>query len=83
MNYLMLSCKKASALIDRKSLVGLTTKERMRLKMHVSMCDACTTYQKQSLLLDKFLYNHINSGDGNNILLFDDKGLKEKINSKL
>lgn len=79
----MLSCKKASALIDRKSLISLTTKEKMRLKMHVSMCDACTAYQKQSLLLDKLFYNHIHSGNGNNILLFDNIELKEKIISKL
>lgn len=61
MNYLMLSCQKAAALIDKKSLFGLTTKEKMMLKMHTSMCDFCTAYQKQSLHLDKFLYNHIHS----------------------
>ena len=83
MNYLMLSCKKATALIDKKSLFGLTTKEKMMLKMHISMCDFCTAYQKQSLLLDKFLHNHIHSENGNNSLLIENNELKEQIISKL
>jgi len=81
MNYLMLSCQKAAALIDKKSLFGLTRKEKMMLKMHTSMCDICTAYQKQSLLLDKFLHSHIHS-DNKNIVIANEK-LKEQIILKL
>lgn len=82
MNFLMLSCQKASALIDKKNILGLTMKEKVMLKMHTSMCDFCTAYQKQSLLLDKFLEHHIHT-DSKNILLIENAELKEQIISKL
>ena len=82
MNFLMLSCKKASALIDKKSLFGLTWKEKVMLHMHTSMCDFCTAYQKQSKLIDGVLHKHISASE-KNILLVENKELKEKIISKL
>ena len=55
----MLSCKRATELIEKKSLVGLTVKENARLHMHTAMCDGCTAYRKQSLLIDRLLQHHI------------------------
>jgi len=28
------------------------------LRMHTTMCDGCTAYQKQSLLIDNLLHHH-------------------------
>lgn len=54
----MLSCKKASELIDKKLLVKLSVKENMMLQIHTGMCDACKSYQKQSKTIDKLLENY-------------------------
>jgi hypothetical protein len=53
MHTLFLSCLKATELVEKKMHFGLTPKERMQLKMHKMMCDACTSYEKQSLFLEK------------------------------
>jgi len=55
MNILFLSCLKATELIEKKLLFKLSFSERVRLKMHKAMCDACTMYEKQSNVLDKAL----------------------------
>ena len=59
MDMLMLSCTKATALIDRRTIAGLTVAEKMQLAMHTSMCKYCTRYQKQSELIDKLLNRYI------------------------
>jgi len=55
MNILFLSCLKASALIEKKLHVRLTFQERLQLKMHKMMCEACTRYEQQSILLENGL----------------------------
>ena len=80
MNILMLSCKKASELIDKKSVVKLSMKENVMLHMHTSMCDACTAYQKQSKILDDLLQKHIHETKIPEII---NNELKQQIISKL
>ncbi len=53
MNILFLSCLKATELIEKKMHFKLNRKEKMQLKAHKMMCNACTNYEKQSLLLEK------------------------------
>lgn len=55
MNILFLSCLKATELIEKKFLFRLSLSEKIRLKMHKAMCDACTMYEKQSNTLNKAL----------------------------
>ena len=81
MNILMLSCKKASELIDKKSVVSL--KENVMLKMHTSMCDGCKAYQKQSKILDVLLKHHLQKADETQIPQIINNRLKEQIISKL
>lgn len=82
MNILMLSCKKASELIDKRYGVRLSMREKIMLRMHTSMCDACTTYQKQSKILDNVLHKHIHQHD-ENIPVTHHKELQKQIISKL
>lgn len=56
----MLSCKKATELIEKEFSFKLTKTEKFKLHFHVSMCNACRTYQKQSKIIDESLHNHIN-----------------------
>jgi hypothetical protein len=55
MNIFFLSCLKATGLIEKKLNFKLSLSEKIQLKMHKMMCDACTLYEKQSIALDKAL----------------------------
>lgn len=57
MNTLMLSCKKATELIEKQQLIPLRFAERLQLKMHKKVCSACSNYEKQSVFIDKALNN--------------------------
>jgi hypothetical protein len=61
MNIMMLSCKKASSLIDKRVLLGLSVIERIQLTVHTKMCETCRAYQQQSQLLDKAIQSQVSS----------------------
>ena len=79
MNYLMLSCKKATELIEKRTLLKLSFKEKVQLRMHKSMCDACTEYEKQSRKIDELLHKHIQDDSLENTAVISNEALKEKI----
>ncbi len=49
------SCKKASEMVEKQKLFGLSFFERIKLKLHLSACKACRSYEKQSELIDEIL----------------------------
>ncbi len=53
MHTLFLSCLKATELIEKKIHFRLSAREKLQLKMHKMMCDACSSYEKQSVFLEK------------------------------
>lgn len=53
MTKMLLSCKEATLLIEKKSVFPLTFKEKCRLYIHVKMCVVCNIYQHQSKLIEK------------------------------
>ena len=55
---MMLSCDKATALIERKTIAGLSVAERFKLALHTSMCSGCRNYEKQSMFIHKILSWH-------------------------
>jgi predicted anti-sigma-YlaC factor YlaD len=61
MNFLILSCKRATELIEKKLNFGLNPPERAQLFFHTRMCSACRTWEKQSEDLDNALKNHAHS----------------------
>ena len=81
----MLSCRKATGLIEKKLHFSLGPIEKIQLFMHTSMCDACKSYQKESKDMDSLLSDHIHSHlqtpDSSSEVLSDD--LKEQIIKKL
>ena len=54
---LFLSCRKATELVEKKQLAGLSCKENLQLTTHKLMCYACRNYQKQSYFIDLILKN--------------------------
>lgn len=81
----MLSCKKATELIEKKLLTKLSFREKVQLKVHKSLCDACTAYEKQSKLMDELLSKHIHSYGDNikNDGIVENEELKKKILEKI
>jgi len=59
MTYLMLSCWKATELIEKKIGFSLNPMEKTQLFLHTSMCNACRNYEKQSKSLDQILYKFL------------------------
>ncbi|HEX4375286.1 MAG TPA: hypothetical protein VHZ50_18415 [Puia sp.] len=52
---ILLSCRTATRLIEKKLHTKLSRKESVQLKWHKSVCEACTLYEKQIVFLDKIL----------------------------
>jgi len=57
MTLLFLSCSKATELIEKKQFFHLSFREIIQLRLHKMMCNACTKYEKHSLLIDKCINN--------------------------
>lgn len=57
--FLFYSCKKATELIEKSKVIPLGQLEKFRMAVHLSMCDACRTYQKSSDILDRKLMEHL------------------------
>jgi hypothetical protein len=85
MQLLLLSCKRATELIEKKLLTKLSFREKVQLTMHKSMCDACTAYEKQSKLIDELLSTHIHKEvDGiKSDAIVENEDLKKKILEKI
>ena len=52
---LRLSCKEASRLISREMDGRLSVAERIALRLHVRICDACTRFSSQMQFLRRAL----------------------------
>ena len=79
MHILFLSCFKATELIERRLHFTLSFKEKLQLKLHLMMCDACSKYEKQSLIIEKGIEQmHMNGP-----ITMDLEKLKSQINNKL
>lgn len=52
---LVLSCKKATFLIEKSQAKPLGFIDRMQLSIHLKLCDGCLRYQKQSLFIEGLL----------------------------
>ena len=83
MHLMVLSCKTAAALIDKKLLFKLTWRENIQLHVHSAICDVCKAYQKQSKVLDSVLHQHIGNTDDLKITLLKNDELKSKIKTNL
>jgi hypothetical protein len=79
MHLFFLSCLKATELIEKKFHFKLTIMEKLQLKMHKMMCEACTKYEKHSAMIEKGISNLENS----KVPTIDVEALKSKISKKI
>lgn len=80
MQLLFLSCLKATELIEKRLHYKLVWRETIQLKVHKKLCDACRTYEKQSIFLDKSLEKKLKIDVKEQI---DIENLKQLIHSHL
>jgi hypothetical protein len=83
MNFIMLSCKKASGLIVKRESFDLSPVEKMRLYFHLMMCDACSAFSKQSEMIQQVMEKEYNNPEGAPATKDIPENLKEKILSNL
>jgi hypothetical protein len=60
MHILFLSCLRATELIEKKLNLKLSVKEKIQLRTHKMMCNACSNYEKQSVFIEKGISLHRN-----------------------
>ncbi len=53
--YLRLICEEATLLIAKRQETALTWQERIKLRFHTSICEPCTRFAEQVVLLDASL----------------------------
>ena len=49
------SCRKATVLIERRVFKPLSLAERIGLWLHLRICAACSTYKRQSVMIDRWM----------------------------
>jgi hypothetical protein len=62
-NSIMITCVKATELIEKQQVHSLSAGERLKLRLHVSMCGACKAYQKQSKTIEKAINRWLHHAD--------------------
>ncbi len=80
MNIMMLSCRKATELMEKKLYSDLGQTERFKLFLHTRMCDACRLYEKQSQFMDSVLRKQSATPNHRKASL---KTLPEEVKSKI
>jgi len=73
MQIAMLSCKKASALTEKKTVSTLNFIEKKQLNWHLKMCVMCSKYKKQSVFIDCALDKLQNGNNQQQIKLSEEK----------
>lgn len=79
------NCRKATFLIEKKQLTALTLKEKLELRIHLTGCSFCRLFQKQSIGINKMIFELFHPAENREIRLDDEykKKLQERIEEKL
>lgn len=78
----VLSCEKATFLIEKQLHTSLSPLEKLQLRVHLSLCKYCTAYKHKAVFLDKLMADK-RTIDENNLLFSEQEvnKLKEKFKS--
>ena len=80
----VLSCTKATYLIEKQLHIKLNIIERFQLYIHLSLCSYCSDYNKKAELLDKLTKASINENDNKSIFTPSEiVEIKKKIGKKI
>ena len=70
------SCKTASELIDLRYEKPLSISENFRLRIHLSMCNQCLQYSKQSKIIDDAIQKMLRNELENTSRILDSEMVK-------
>lgn len=73
MRFFLYSCKQAHQIVSEGLDRQLTVSEKARLRMHLSICDACTNFNGQMQLLRKAMHRVALDPDPTNATSTDPK----------
>lgn len=59
----MLSCVKATELMEIADTNPLSFRQHLQLRMHMVMCSGCRNYMKQTALIKEVLRKNFNAAD--------------------
>lgn len=79
------NCRRATFLIEKQNLSGISIKQQYELKFHLAGCSVCQLFQQQSLLINKIVKKHFFT-DAENLPKLDIKfkqSLEKLIESEL
>lgn len=79
------NCRKATMLIEKKLISGLSFREKIELRIHLATCSVCRTFEHQSGIINKMVHNLFNATDSKDIRLDDEfkQGLQHRIEDEL
>ncbi|EHQ24454.1 zf-HC2 domain-containing protein [Mucilaginibacter paludis] len=49
------NCRKATWLIEKKQIGGITIREKLELKVHLAGCSECRMFEQQSIVINKLV----------------------------
>ena len=78
-NILILTCQRATELIEKRNFQKLSFVDKIQLKFHTKICKVCNGYEKQSALFDAVLKSEISQ----KAPFIENNELKEKILNNL
>lgn len=58
MHLFILSCRRASLLIEKNHQKPLSFMDNIQLSLHLKLCDQCSLYKKQSAAIEQMLKQH-------------------------
>ncbi|WP_246104297.1 hypothetical protein [Mucilaginibacter corticis] len=56
MKEIISNCKKATFLIEKKQIGGITMREEMALQLHLACCSLCRVYEQQSIMINDLIH---------------------------
>lgn len=80
----VLSCEKATFLIEKQLHTSLSALEKLQLRAHLSLCEYCTAYKVKAIFLDKLLADEQALNESHPLFSEQEVGkLKEKFKSAM
>ncbi len=84
MKYLMLSCREATRLTEKKLTLGkLSFLDNIQLAMHLRMCDRCKRYAEQSAGIEAALQHRMEEQSGQSTPPEEQPALPDEFKEKL
>lgn len=80
MKSFLLSCQKATELMEKRLHLKLSFWEKLQLKFHNLVCDVCALYEKQSNLIDAVMKKNLKK---DKLEIVENEQLKENILKKI